>query len=107
MLLGRNDVDPNIANPSGQTPLFIAARKGHEGIVKILLERVDVSSDMTDLAGDTALSQALNHGHDAIVRLLSAHRNLIPPLDSDGFTALPPPEPSDPDQRPSKRIRRY
>ena len=85
---------------------FIAAHAGHERVVKTLLERVDVNRDLKDLTGQTALLEAQQRGHDAVVKLLSEHRNSLPSLYSHGFTASPSPEPSDPNQRPSKRIRR-
>ena len=107
MLLERNDVNLNTANKYGQTPLFIATKRRHEGVVRMLLERMDVNSDMKDLAGETALSQALNPGHDAIVKLLFEHRNFIPLLNGDELTKFSSPEPPDPDQRPSKRIRKF
>ena len=107
MLLDRNDVNPNITNQHGQTPLFVAAWKGHERVVKTLLERVDVNSDIADLAGQTALSHALKGRHDVIVKLLSGHRNTTPSLCDHGFTALSSLELSNPNQHPSKRIRRF
>ncbi|PUU73365.1 hypothetical protein B9Z19DRAFT_1004784 [Tuber borchii] len=103
MLLDRSDVNPKTVNEHGQTPLFIAAQAGHEGVVKTLLDRVDVSFDIPDLFGRTPLSQALKHGHDAIVKLLSSHGNPIPSLKSDGLPAPSSPGPSDPDQRPPKQ----
>ena len=42
MFLERNDVDPNQGNFFGETPLAVASTKGHEGIVKMLLERNDL-----------------------------------------------------------------
>ena len=45
MLLKRNDVNPNIADRNGETPFLIAAREGHEGIVKMLLEHDHVNPD--------------------------------------------------------------
>ena len=54
-----------------------------------------VNSDIANLAGETALSRALKGGHHAIVKLLSEHKNIIPPLDGDEFSALSSPEGSD------------
>ena len=75
--------------------------------MRILLERADVSSDMTDLAGETALLQALKRGHHAIVGLLSERKNLIPLSGRDKSTAPSSPKPTDLDQHPFKRIRRF
>ena len=88
----------------GETPLFGAASWGCEGIVKILLEQVDVNSDIANLAGETALWRALKRGHHSIAKLLSKHRNIIPPLDGDEFTALSSPQPSNLDKLSSETI---
>jgi len=39
ILLGRDDVDPNLPSEDGQTPLLQAAYGGREGVVKSLLRR--------------------------------------------------------------------
>ena len=48
MLLERNDVDPNIADKYGRTPLWQAVKKGRDGVVRILLERSDVDPNTAD-----------------------------------------------------------
>src|SRR2546421_13875 len=49
--------------------LFIAAKKGHSEVVKLLLEtKADVS--VTDYYGKTALYMAAKNGHSAVVKLL-------------------------------------
>ena len=46
MLLKREDVNPDQPDTKyGRAPLWWAAEKGHEGIVKMLLERRDVNPD--------------------------------------------------------------
>jgi len=42
MLLGRDDVNPDSPNDDGETPLWWAAKNGHEEVVKMLLGRDDV-----------------------------------------------------------------
>lgn len=45
ILVKRGDVNPDPADQDGQTPLWWAAEKDHEMIVRQLLERNDVNSD--------------------------------------------------------------
>ena len=106
-LLERDDINPNAADRHGQTPLSIAAQNGRKRVVELLLKRADIDTDMKDITGGTAFSLARSRGHHAIVELLSKHKNFIPSLDGDGLTALSLPEPSDPDQRPFKKPRRF
>lgn len=54
----------------GQTLLSCAAEKGHDKVVKALLERQDVGVNLTDIHGRTPLHRATEKGHDALVRML-------------------------------------
>src|SRR5579859_3000112 len=38
LLLERDDIDPNMEDCNGRTPLWWAARKGHNVVVRLLLE---------------------------------------------------------------------
>jgi len=63
-------IDPNVTDPqTGDTPLIVAAREGHEGIVKILVKgggKVKVTNEN----GYSAVDVAHSSGHDRIVNLL-------------------------------------
>ena len=48
ILLGRDDVNPDKLDRAGQTPLLLAARNRHKGIVKIFLRRDDVNPNKLD-----------------------------------------------------------
>lgn len=54
----------------GQTPLFYAAKEGHEAVVELLVERDDVEANSKNRYGDTPLSYAAEEGHEAVVKLL-------------------------------------
>jgi len=44
MLLGRDDINPNWSDSMSEgTPLVMAATRGQEGVVKLLLERDDIN----------------------------------------------------------------
>lgn len=64
---GRADV--NGRDESGDTPLIVAARAGHDDVVQALLvARADPNAKNN--AGQTALSLAAAGGHDEVIRLL-------------------------------------
>ncbi|KAI9228380.1 MAG: ankyrin repeat-containing domain protein, partial [Piptocephalis tieghemiana] len=57
---------------SGRTPLLVASRYGHEGLVEALLA-LDALVDAVDVEGNTALHYASAWGHLPIIRLLILH----------------------------------
>ena len=74
MLLDTEDVNPNLPDQNGQTPLSLAAQHGWERIVKRLLECEDVDSDLPDRNGLTPLSYATRSNYFGTMRLLSNPR---------------------------------
>jgi hypothetical protein len=59
----------NCRDGCSRTPLWWAASKGHETIVKILLEK-GATVDAEDFQNETPLLQAVTKGHEAVVKLL-------------------------------------
>ena len=80
MLLRREDVSPNTADPEyGRTPLSLAAENGHEGVVRILLKREDVDPEPTETRyGRTPLSWAAERGHEGVVKILPKRGDVNP-----------------------------
>ena len=70
-LLETNKWDVQATDFHGNTAISWAARRGHEGVVKILLERNDINPDTADNGyGRTPLSRAAENGHEGVVRML-------------------------------------
>jgi len=59
-------------------PLLLAARKGHEEVVKILLGREEVDPDKPDDIGRTPLSYAAQEGHEGVVKTLLRLEGVAP-----------------------------
>ena len=78
LLLGREDVDPNLSNRGGESPLGCAALGGHEGVVGLLLAREDVDPNCPDEDGHTPLWCAVMKGHEGVVKLLLAREDVDP-----------------------------
>ncbi|KAK6136509.1 hypothetical protein DH2020_029745 [Rehmannia glutinosa] len=62
-------LDPDVGDSKGKTPLHIAASKGHEDCVVVLLKHA-CSLHLRDLNGDTALWDAITSKHHSIFKIL-------------------------------------
>ena len=89
LMLERDDVDVNLKDENGVTPLLWAIAKGHESMVRLLLERDDVDVNLKDENGATPLSWAIAKGHESVVRLLLERDDVDVNLkDENGVTLL-------------------
>ncbi|KAF8541995.1 ankyrin repeat-containing domain protein [Trichophaea hybrida] len=67
----------NSQNLQSRTPLAVAAKYGHDGVVRLLLERDEINVNTRGgYWHETPLSCAAGAGHDAIVRMLLARKEL-------------------------------
>ena len=66
----KNGYNPDLQDSYGRAPLSWAAERGHEAVVKLLLETGKVDVDSKDRYGRTPLSWAADRGHEAVVKLL-------------------------------------
>ncbi|KAG4164742.1 hypothetical protein ERO13_A13G035500v2 [Gossypium hirsutum] len=77
----RARLDPDIGDSNGRTPLHIAASKGHEDCVLVLLKHA-CNVHLRDTNGNTALWDAISSKHHSIFRILYHFASI-----SDPFTA--------------------
>ena len=78
-LLETNQWDVQATDFHGNTAIIWAARKGHERVVKVLLERNDVNPNTPENEyGQTPLSQAAKNGHEGVVRILLERNDVNP-----------------------------
>ncbi|CAI7569463.1 unnamed protein product [Penicillium viridicatum] len=68
--------------------LHIAAQKGHERIVRVLLLQGNIDANSQDSDSRTPLIHAVIENHDSVVRLLLDHGARIGVYDCDGRSAL-------------------
>jgi len=78
ILLGRDEINPNMPGKDDQTPLLRAARNGHERVLKILLGGNDIDPNRPDEYGGTQLGWASGNGDEGVVRLLLGRGYLSP-----------------------------
>jgi len=78
-VLEMKEWDVNARDCTGSTALTWAAYKGHEEVVKMLLEREDVNPDQADTKhSQTPLLLAAQGGHEGIVKALLERKDVNP-----------------------------
>ncbi|KAJ6201088.1 LOW QUALITY PROTEIN: hypothetical protein J3E72DRAFT_413051 [Bipolaris maydis] len=82
-------VEIDLKDNYDQTPLLVAAREGHEGVVKLLLDTGKVEVDSRDKCGKTPLFWTARNGHEDVVKLLlDTGKAEIDSRDKHGRTTL-------------------
>jgi len=88
-LLGEYVRDMRATDFHGHTAIAWAARRGNQGVVRVLLERSEVSPDTPDTKyGRTPLLWAAQNGHEGVVRML-LERNDVNPEKADKWSITP------------------
>jgi FOG: Ankyrin repeat len=83
------DIDPDLQDKEGRTPLSWAAEYGHTEVVKTLLSDGRVDPDRQDNNGQTPLSWAARKGHTEVVKCLLGDGRVDPDRqDNHGTTPL-------------------
>ncbi|XP_034686719.1 ankyrin-1-like [Vitis riparia] len=76
-------------NHKGNTPLYMAAERGFDDLVDIILENFDTSPDHRGLKGRTALHAAVISKHPEMVyKILEWKKELIKEVDDNGWSPL-------------------
>jgi ankyrin repeat protein len=89
LLLKANDIDPDIPDNAGCSPLSYTAENGHEEFEKILLKGTRVNPNSRDSLGRTPLHWAVRNGHTSIAALLMESKHCNPHVaDEFGDTPL-------------------
>lgn len=69
LLLERGCVDPDRPDNENRAPLWCAADRGHETVLKLLLERRGVDPNRADVNDITAPARASTEGDEGVVKL--------------------------------------
>ena len=78
-LLDMKEWGANAFDCMGMTALTWAAGRGHEGVVKMLLERAEANPHQPDtFYGRTPLSWAAGNGHEGVVKMILERENVNP-----------------------------
>ena len=88
-LIEMESYDINEGDFWGNTPLAWAAKRGHEGAVKILLRQADINPDKADNHGNTPLLNAARCSHKGVAKALLERDDVNPDKpDNYGYTPL-------------------
>ncbi|KAL8735470.1 MAG: hypothetical protein Q9181_002813 [Wetmoreana brouardii] len=82
----RSSIQPG-SSDDGKTALHLAAEKGEQMVVRVLLDRMQ-DINVQDKQGRTALYLAVENKHEKVVETLVARRHGVDVQDHEGQTAL-------------------
>ncbi|KAF9582697.1 hypothetical protein BGW38_010874 [Lunasporangiospora selenospora] len=78
----------NISSATGMNPLHFAASRGHEPVVRVLIDQAGAGVDVPDREGESALLKASYTGNYSVVCFLLKRGANVHQRDKDGWTAL-------------------
>ena len=81
LLLLKCGVDPNNRNEKMESMLHLAAKRGHDSAVKILLGRTNIDPNARDDYNRAPLHEAAIQGHLSVVKLLLSEPGMTPMLE--------------------------
>lgn len=87
-LLAMPNIDVNVVNPYGYTPLMGAIEKGHSEVVEKLLEMPEIDLNFKNNGSLTALHWAVYQNKNDIVKKLLAHQSGTIDVNSKDWTPL-------------------
>lgn len=73
LLLSRHDINVNLQDKEGQTPLYRACYYGRTEVVQLLLEQPNINVNIQNTYGETPLYIACCYGHTEVIKLLLSH----------------------------------
>ncbi|KAF9924697.1 hypothetical protein FBU30_005390 [Linnemannia zychae] len=78
----------NVSSATGMNPLHFAASRGHDDVVRVLIDQAGAGVDIQDREGETALLKASYAGNLPVVCFLLKRGANVHQRDKDGWTAL-------------------
>ncbi|KAF8463346.1 hypothetical protein BDZ91DRAFT_732102 [Kalaharituber pfeilii] len=88
LLLDRSDIQINLTDKNGETPLFRAISRCCEGIVRLLLDRSDIDINLPNKEGTTPFYNAVQWGIEDISCLLLDRSDIDINLSHKGHSPL-------------------
>jgi ankyrin repeat protein len=77
LLLTRDEIDVNVKNKYGRTPLICAVISEATSAVKLLLQRKDIDLEMKDKSDQTAFAYVMKYGMESMMYLFLKRNGIM------------------------------